>query len=212
MRARWRARKAARPSQQQENFGGPSQVKSWVHRRRGASSQLPPQRFYVICESLKFGRAALAAAVAAPELIQGRRQHEGVRPARAIRNPCAAVVACWPGIEAKLIRQLNDRGLPDFLRGVRRPRIAPQLLSDCSYDTSQLATCEQARQIWRSRKFIGNPCTDERVQKSHRRFILSPLARSATNTAAGNLGFDPLGITTLACRQVLLGRLFGVCG
>src|SRR6516165_8955268 len=114
MRARWRARKAARPSQQQENFGGPSGVKSWVHRRRGASSRLPTQRFYVICESLKFGRAALAATVAAPELIQGRRQHEGVRPARAIRNPCAAVVACWPGIEAKLICQLNDRAFQTF--------------------------------------------------------------------------------------------------
>src|SRR6516165_8890745 len=120
MRARWRARKAARPSQQQENFGGPSGVKSWLHRRRGASSRLPPQRFYVICESLKFGRAALAAAVAAPERIQGRRQHKEVRPARAIRNPCAVVVARWPGVEGKLIRQLNDRGLPDFLRGLRR--------------------------------------------------------------------------------------------
>src|SRR5215471_15010479 len=137
MRARWRARKAARPSQQQENFGGPSGPKSWVHRHRGASSHLPPQRFY---ESLKFGRAALAATVAAPELIQGRRQHEGVRPARAIRNPCAAVVACWSGIEAKLIRHLNDRGLPDFLRGFRRQRIASQLLIDCSYDASQFAT------------------------------------------------------------------------
>ena len=204
MRARWRARKAARPSQQQENFGGPSGAKSWVHRRRGASSHLPPQRFYVICESLKFGRAALAATVAAPELIQGRRQHEGVRPARAIRNPCAAVVACWPGIEAKLICQLNDRGLPDFLRGIRRKRIAPQLLSDCSYDTSQFATCEQARQIWRSWKLIGNPCTDECAQKPHRRFVLSALARSASDTAAGNFRFDPVGITALACRQVLL--------
>src|SRR5215471_5460866 len=144
MRARWRARRAARPSQQQKNFGGPSGAKSWVHRRRGASSHLPPQRFYVIRESLKFGRAALAATVAAPELIQGRRQHEGVRPARAISNPCAAVVACWPGIEAKLIRQLNDRGLRDFLRGLRRQRVAPQLLGNCSYDTGQFATCEQA--------------------------------------------------------------------
>src|SRR5262252_6951544 len=99
MPARWQARKAARPSQQQENLGGPSGAKSWVHRRRGASSRLPPERFHVICESLKFGRAALAAAVTAPELIQGRRQHEAVRPARAIRNKCAAVVACRPWIE-----------------------------------------------------------------------------------------------------------------
>jgi hypothetical protein len=45
--------------------------------------------------------------------------------------------------------------------------------------------CEQSRQIWRSWKLIGNPCTDERGQKPHRRFIHSPLARSATNTAAG---------------------------
>jgi len=203
MRARWRARKAARPSQQQENFGG---IKGEVVGTSASwcSSHLPPQRFYVICESLKFGRAALAATGAAPELIQGRRQHEGVRPARAIRNPCAGVVACWPGIEAKLICQLNDRGLPDFLRGIRRKRIAPQLLSDCSYDTSQFATCEQARQIWRSWKLIGNPCTDECAQKPHRRFVLSALARSASDTAAGNFRFDPVGITALACRQVLL--------
>src|SRR6516225_982238 len=113
MRARWRARKAARPSQQQENFGG---IKGEVVGTSASwcSSHLPPQRFYVLCESLKFGRAALAATVAAPELIQGRRQHEGVRPARAIRNPCAAVVACWPGIEAKLICQLNDRAFQTF--------------------------------------------------------------------------------------------------
>src|SRR6516162_2042248 len=123
MRARWRARKAARPSQQQENFGG---IKGEVVGTSASwcSSHLPPQRFYVICESLKFGRAALAATVAAPELIQGRRQHEGVRPARAIRNPCAGVVACWPGIEAKLICQLNDRGLPDFLRVISQRRAA----------------------------------------------------------------------------------------
>src|SRR5262245_42418849 len=108
MRARWRAHRAASPSQQQENFDGPSEAKSWVHWPCGASSHLPPQRFYVICESLKFGKAAVAAAVAAPKLIQGRRQHECVRPARAIRNPCAPVVACLPGIEAKLIRHLND--------------------------------------------------------------------------------------------------------
>src|SRR5262249_58363673 len=150
------------------------------------SSHLPPQRFYVICESLKFGGAGVAATVAAPELIQGRRQHEGVRPARAIRNPCAAVVACWPGIEAKLNCQLNDRGLPDFLRGVRRKRIAPQLLSDCSYDTSQFASREQARQIWRSWEIIGKPFPDERGPKPHPRPILSPPARRAPLTAASN--------------------------
>src|SRR5262245_2969683 len=165
-----------------ENFGG---IKGEVVGTSASwcSSHLPPQRFYVICESLKFGRAALAATVAAPELIQGRRQHEGMRPARTIGNPCAALVACWPGIEAKLIRQLNDRGLPDFLRGFRRQRIAPQFLIDRSYEFSQFVTGEQAGQIWRLRKLIGDPCTGERVQKPNRRVILSPLARSASDTA-----------------------------
>jgi hypothetical protein len=183
-----------------------------VHRHGGATSFARPQRFYVICKRPKLGRAALTATVAAPELVQRRRQHDGMRSAGAIRHPCAVVVACWPGIEAKLTRQLDDRGLMASLRSCRRQCVALQLLGDCSDDVSQFGNCEQARQIWRPWELMVNPCTHERVQKPRRRFTLRALARGASDTAASYFGLDPGGIAALAGVQVLPGSFLGMSG
>jgi transcriptional antiterminator RfaH len=178
----------------------------------GAEGAHPSQSFHVICKCPEFGSTALTAAVAAPELVQRGGQHDRVRPAWAIRNPCAAVVACWPGIEAKLPRQLEDRGFMAALRRFRRQCVALQLLGDCSHDVRQFVARQKAWQIWRSWELVVNPCTHERVQKPRRRFTLHALAWSASDTAASYFGLDPGGIAALSGVQVLPGSFLGISG
>ena len=97
----------------------------------------------------EIGSIALAATVCTPELVQRRRQHEGVCSARAICNPGAVVVACWPRIEAELARHLDDLSLLALLCNFRRQFVAHQLLADRVHDVRQFVAREEARQIWR---------------------------------------------------------------